>query len=171
MICVLNAELSTDSSGNGGATGSISNDVNNDDLKPCQCGGSSEPCSLKKDYYRSNPDDPDSYYLNHVKRTENNMFFYPGDEFCSNQNNFIHKLARIFGYIIVAITYIIAISLLAWILMNLKHRIVNHSQPIFLIKIMNAYSGLIRLPQVIELTGLSERTIYRYEGKGYFRTF
>ena len=33
---------------------------------------------------------------------------------------------------------------------------------------MNAYSGLIRLPQVIELTGLSERTIYRYEGKGYF---
>ena len=33
---------------------------------------------------------------------------------------------------------------------------------------MNAYSGLIRLPQVIELTGLSERTIYRYEGKGNF---
>ena len=33
---------------------------------------------------------------------------------------------------------------------------------------MNAYSGLIRLPQVIELTDLSDRTIYRYEGKGYF---
>eukprot|EP00943_MAST-04B_sp_MAST-4B-sp1_P002360 g2360.t1 len=76
MICVLNGELSADSRSNGGATGSLSNDANNDDLNQCQCGGSSKTCSLKNDYYRSNPDDPDSHFLNYVKRTENNMFFF-----------------------------------------------------------------------------------------------
>jgi trehalose/maltose transport system substrate-binding protein len=128
MICVLNSELSKDTM--------VKNDIVESNRLPCQC-GKSEYCSRNDDYYYPNgKSDEENRFLTYVKRTENNNFFYPGDQFCSNQNNFTHNLVKTFGYLLVAIIYALCISLFAWIMMNLKNRVVNHSQPIFLVLVL-----------------------------------
>ena len=70
------------------------------------------------------------------KRTENNVFLLLGDEYCMQNYNFVNDFTVAIGVIFLVIVYGLSLTLFVWILRNVKHKVINHSQPVFLIIVL-----------------------------------
>ncbi len=89
----------------------------------CKCGKSEVSCSSTKELTKSD-------------RTENNKFLFLDEQSCEHNFHYISNITVALGWFFVVLVYLISIALAKWILTNLKHVVINHSQPVFLIIVL-----------------------------------
>ena len=100
----------------------------------CMCGQSSV-CDNEHDYAEQFLSGSNLILRKH-KRTENNVFLLLGDEYCMQNYNFVNDFTVAIGVIFLVIVYGLSLTLFVWILRNLKHKVINHSQPVFLVIVL-----------------------------------
>ena len=102
--------------------------------RPCMCGQSSV-CDKEQDYSKQFLSGSKLILRKH-KRTENNILLLFGDKNCMHNYNFVNSFTFALGIIFLVLIYGMSLILFVWILRNLKHTVINHSQPVFLIIVL-----------------------------------
>ena len=125
MVCSLNVALAGDQN----------SENEQKEQNPCHCGQSMH-CNKNTDYVKPILGGIPHLSLNKRKRTENNLHLYAGKSECMHNYNYVSNFAIYSGILSLILTYGFSIFLLVWILKNINHRVINHSQPIFLIIVL-----------------------------------